>query len=100
MGVAVDNAGNITVADWGNHRIQVFDTMGSFQRTIGHEGEGDGELKCPSGVAVNESGTVVVVADGQNHRVQIFEGDGTFRRSIRRSPDSDEAAMVLCELNG
>ena len=38
---AVDNAGNITVADWGNHRIQVFDTMGSFQRTIGHEGEGD-----------------------------------------------------------
>jgi DNA-binding beta-propeller fold protein YncE len=100
MGVAVDNAGNITVADWGNHRIQVFDTMGSFQRTIGHEGEGDGELKCPSGVAVNESGTVLVVADGQNHRVQIFDGDGTFRRSIRRSPDSDEAAMVLCELNG
>lgn len=67
----------IIVTDQGNGRVQVFDSEGTFLRTVGTLGSQDGQLLEPTGVAINAAGQIVV-ADYQNHRVQIFADDGTF----------------------
>ena len=39
-----ENSDEIVVADCGNHRVQVFDSDGTFLRSFGHKGENDGEF--------------------------------------------------------
>ena len=48
---------------------------------FGKEGSGDGMLKYPHAVAVNDSDEIIVT-DGGNHRVQVFDNNGTFLRSF------------------
>jgi len=76
-GIAVDEAGNVYVADSGNHRIQKFDSTGKFLTQWGNEGDGPGQFKEPWGVAVDGKGNVYV-ADTWNHRVQKFDAEGNF----------------------
>ncbi|MCH8222671.1 MAG: SMP-30/gluconolactonase/LRE family protein, partial [Chloroflexi bacterium] len=78
-GVAVDASGNVYVADFDNHRVQVFSPEGRFLRKWGSEGAADGEFDGPTGVAVDGSGNVYVV-DGLNARVQVFSPEGRFLR--------------------
>jgi uncharacterized protein YjiK len=78
-GVAVDSAGNVYVADIGNHRIQKFTSSGSFISSWGGVGSGNGQMSGPSGVAIDASDNVYV-ADTGNHRVQVFNTSGTFLR--------------------
>jgi DNA-binding beta-propeller fold protein YncE len=75
--VAVDEQGRVYVADYGNHRVCVFDAEGRFIDGWGREGGGPGEFRLPSGVAVDGRGRVYV-ADGGNHRVQVFDDAGRF----------------------
>ena len=77
VGVAVDASGNVWVADYGNNRIQKFDSSGSFLSKWGSYGTGDGQFDSPIGVAVDASGTVYV-AELYNHRIQKFDSNGTF----------------------
>ena len=73
-GVAVESD-LVFVADRVSHRVQVFTKVGAYVRTIGGNGQGDGndQLRDPSGVAV-ESGKDghVYVVDSQNDRVNVF----------------------------
>lgn len=75
-GLAV-RAGRIYVSDPGNHRVQIFDTDGTFLSAFGRKGTGDGEFVYPGGVDIDESGNVYV-ADMYNHRILKFTGDGSF----------------------
>lgn len=74
-GVAVDQAGNIYVADTRNNRVQKFSNEGNFLTQWGSIG--DGLLRGPSGVAVDSDGNIYV-ADSQNKRVQKFSPTGAF----------------------
>ena len=74
-GVAVSDGDEILVADCANHRVQVFDSNGTFLRSFGHEGENAGEFKCPVGIAIGKDRNIFV-ADSDNHRVQIFSWQG------------------------
>ncbi len=47
--VAVDDQGNVFVADTYNHRIQKFDANGNFITAWGSKGDGDGELQRTGG---------------------------------------------------
>ena len=76
-GVAVDNTGNIYIADTGNHRIQKFNSKGQFIAKWGNEGSGDGQFYNPYGIAIDSSGNVYV-ADTGNHRIQKFTSNGQF----------------------
>ncbi|NIN08766.1 MAG: hypothetical protein GTO76_08950, partial [Planctomycetales bacterium] len=67
----VDAAGNVYVADTGNHRIQKLNSSGSYVTTLGSYGSGDYQFDCPDGVAVDASGNIYV-ADSCNHRVQVY----------------------------
>jgi len=78
---SVDRSRRIYVADRGNNRVQVFDPLGGFLRSIG-EGEGSARLSGPTGVAVDRKGRVFV-ADGGNARVVVFDEAGGFAGEIR-----------------
>ncbi|HXH20983.1 MAG TPA: flippase activity-associated protein Agl23 [Dehalococcoidia bacterium] len=75
--VFVDAAGNIWVADSGNHRVQKFDRQGNFVAVLGGGGSGPGRLKEPWSVVVAPDGTVFV-ADTWNHRIQKFDANLNF----------------------
>ncbi len=51
-------------------RVEVFDRNGTFLRTFGSFGSGDGQFNGPFGVAVE--GSEVFVVDRFNNRVQVF----------------------------
>lgn len=69
-GVATGPGDIIAVADSSNHRVQVFDSNGKFQKEFGSYGNGEGEFDCLAGVAVNRIGQFII-ADRYNHRIQV-----------------------------
>jgi DNA-binding beta-propeller fold protein YncE len=76
-GIAVDNSGNVLVADTMNGRIQKFSPNGTFVMSIGTRGKGHGQLGEPNGIAIDRAGNIYV-AEASNHRVQKLAPDGTF----------------------
>jgi sugar lactone lactonase YvrE len=85
-GVAVDKAGNLYIADTGNHRVRM--VSGGTISTIagtgvpGYIADGDAatgeELYYPNGVAVDSAGNIYI-ADTQNNRVRVVSSDGVIR---------------------
>ena len=69
-GVAVDSAGNVYIADMGNHRIRRVTSGGVISTLTG--GTTD-LLSNPAGVAVDGAG-MVYIADTENHRIRRFAG--------------------------
>ena len=74
-GVAVSDGDEIVVGDTGNHRVQVFDSNGTFLRFFGRYGKNDGEFNYTAGIAINKD-RQIFVADLNNHRMQIFSWEG------------------------
>ena len=74
-GMAVSDRDEILVADGNNHRVQVFDSNGTFLRSFGRKGENAGEFNCPIGIAIDKD-RKIFVADCKNHRVEIFSWEG------------------------
>jgi sugar lactone lactonase YvrE len=75
--VAMDEAGNIYIADTSNHRVQKYTSDGLFITGWGHRGNDDGEFDYPYSVATDPNGSVYV-ADNDNHRIQKFTSEGQF----------------------
>jgi hypothetical protein len=72
-GFSVDSTGNITVADTGNHRIQVFATDNTPLDAFGTFGYyGTSEFNALKGIAHFSTGRVVV-ADTENWRVLYLD---------------------------
>ena len=76
-GVAVNQRGEIIVAEHTGHCISIFSPSGEKIRTFGSRGSGQGQFSSPRGVAVDGDGNILVV-DGDNHRIQKFTADWTF----------------------
>lgn len=76
-GVAADAAGNVYVADVGNHRVQKFAPDGRFLSAIGAKGEGPGQFDNPQGIAFDRAGNLFV-CDFDNYRIQKFNASGGF----------------------
>ena len=85
VGMAVDGAGNLYIADSDNHRIRKVDSSGTIT-TIAGTGEfgfnGDGgpaveaQLNYPVGMAVDGAGNLYI-ADARNHRIRKVDSSGT-----------------------
>lgn len=71
-GLAIDIAGNLVVADMGNHRLQILAANGKFVKEAGSEGSGDGQLSFPESVAIMPNSGYIVVSDLSNNRLQVF----------------------------
>ena len=73
VGLALDKAGNVFVADTGNNRIQVFDNNGSFVGQWEGSGTEAGSFSLPSGLSFDNSNQMLYVADTGNDRIQVFK---------------------------
>ena len=69
--LSVGPDGSVYIADYSNHRVQVFRSDGTFVRVWGSQGNGNGQFSNPYGIACGPDGSVYV-ADCNNHRVQVF----------------------------
>ena len=83
-GVAMDVAGNVYIADRGDHRVRRVDGSGIITTLVGtgepgDEGDGgpatEARLSSPSDVVVDAAGSVYV-ADTSNHRVRRVDPSG------------------------
>lgn len=54
--MAMDSHGNIYVSDWGNNRVQKFNSKGQFLMSFGTLGTGDGQFDDPTGIFIEEFG--------------------------------------------
>ncbi len=79
--IAVDRASNVYVVDQHNHRVQKFDSTGTFLLMWGRYGSGPGEFKYPYGIAIDSGGNVFV-SDMNNNRIQKFTAGGGFIGSV------------------
>lgn len=74
--VAVDDKGNVYVADFHNERVQQFDAQGKFIGMVASYGPGLGEVKYPRSLALDPQGDLYVFEQGNGGRIQKFDRAG------------------------
>ncbi len=110
-GVVTDSFGRVFVADTALQRVIVFDEKGRRITAIGRSGE----LKKPSGVAINEELKRIYVVDVYKHRVAVFnfedgtllftfgqrgEDEGEFNFPTNITVDKEGNVWVVDTMNG
>jgi beta-lactam-binding protein with PASTA domain len=87
FGVAIDPASeNIVVADWGNNRVQIFNSAGVYQSQFGGPGVGNGQFYEPAAIAIDPTSHNIIVGatgtaaqDLPAHFIQIFNSVGVYQ---------------------
>ena len=115
-GVAVDGAGNLYIAEWGNNRIRKVDAAGVISPVAGAGRSGFGgdggpavraRLNRPVGVALDGAGNLYI-ADLGNNRIRKVDaagvistvaGDGTYGVSGRGVYGGDGGPATAAQLN-
>jgi DNA-binding beta-propeller fold protein YncE len=69
--VACDAEDRIYVADYNNHRVDIFDAEGAFLESLGGAGQTEGQFRFPWSLTVDPRGRLLV-SDTGNSRVQIY----------------------------
>ena len=98
-GVAVDDEGNVLVADGNNHRIQKFTKHGEYLQAVGSKGSGRLQFTFPRGIAVNPVTKMVYVVDA-NHRVQVLNSDFTYFKKIGKRRQFNYPQGIACDSTG
>ena len=80
-GVAINQRGEVIVAEYGGHCVSVFSPSGEKLRTFGTRGSGQGQFQYPRGIAVDGEWNILV-ADSENHRIQKFTPEGQFLTAV------------------
>ncbi len=73
--ITFDGSGNAWVVDRQNSRVQEFSSSGGYLSQFGSGGTGDGQFISPSGIALDNSGNLLVT---DRSRVQRFTTTGKF----------------------
>ena len=85
-GVAVDNSGNVYIADLFDQKIRIVDTSGNIltfagDGIAGFKGDGQSasaaEFNTPAQIAIDTAGAFLYVADYNNHRIRQISLTGT-----------------------
>jgi tripartite motif-containing protein 2/3/tripartite motif-containing protein 71 len=82
-GIAVDDDGNILVADQKNGRIQKFNSRGEYITKVnGNHNTHSLELGQPVGIGIHPHTKMIYVTDIKYHRVQILDPDLNYSSSF------------------
>ena len=89
----------VWVADYNNHRVQAFDSNGTFLSKIGTHGNGNSQLYHASGVDITDN--LIYVSSRYHNKIKVFETNGTYVRSINSSGrtydlDSSGNKIAVC----
>ena len=84
-GITVDSHGRIYVLDQQAQEIKVYSPDGAYEKTIGKQGGGPGELRAAQFLVMGP-GDTLVVPDLGNRRVSKFSPDGTLLASAGQDP--------------
>lgn len=81
-GIAVDQQGNIYVADTGNAAVRLINSSGQVSTlagdgTVGSPNDSPARFDCPAGIAVSDSSVYIYLADKGNHRIRALDSTGT-----------------------
>ena len=68
----IDREYNITVSDYLNHCVYVFNQEGEQIHKFGKEGQGIGEFYHPFGIALNNTGHIIVVCEKNTNCLQFY----------------------------
>ena len=68
----LDTAGNILITDYFRHSIKILSPSGQLIHEIGKAGHGRGELYCPFGICLSQTGNIFVVSSNSNFSLQSF----------------------------
>jgi len=110
-GVAVDDAGDIFIADTGNHRVRKVSASDGTIQTLAGTGSGgdsgdggmadEAQLNAPQGVAVDNDTEIVYIADTGNSRVRRVDGGNieTAAGTGSAGYNGDGGAATGAELN-
>jgi predicted outer membrane repeat protein len=107
LGMCVDEAGRIYIADTGHHRILRYTPQGildpDFAQAgiLGTQGIAQGQFASPRALAVDSDGQVYI-ADSGNHRIQVYDGNGVFigmwgRQGTEPGAFQSPGGLSLCE---
>jgi DNA-binding beta-propeller fold protein YncE len=91
--VAVNQKGEILVAEEIGRYISIFSPTGDKLGSFGSRGSGPGQFSEPSGVTVDDDGNILVV-DSRNYCIQKFTSDNKYITSVG-SHDSDHLQFNL-----
>ncbi|XP_033116450.1 E3 ubiquitin-protein ligase TRIM71-like [Anneissia japonica] len=91
--VTITKEGNLIVADTWNHRIQMFDSEGSFIKVLVQQGNEDGNVIFPCAVLVDHDENIIVASE---HKLQLFTKMGEFVKRIDRQNDGVKNPQGLC----
>jgi hypothetical protein len=86
--IELDAVGNVYVADEHASQVQVFDSLGTYIRSIGRRGAGPGELQTPR--SLGWLGDTLVILDFRNARIALFSRAGGWITGLRWQPLSGE----------
>lgn len=85
-GLAVDEEGQVFVADAGTSVVHRFGSDGALQATIGEPGDRLGQFTAPSALVIDTRGRFphLLVADRADGRIQAFDLDGRYLAVVAR----------------
>ncbi len=102
MAVVVDGNLEVYVTDYGNDRVEKFDSNGNYITEWGGFGSGNGQFNLPYGITCDEFNNVYVVDNG-NNRVQKFNANGNYLLQWDASATSGGTFSIYwrdCDTNG
>ena len=73
----------------------VFNNAGEYLYDIGSEGSGDGQLRFPTGLAIDKFNRLIV-CDAENRRLQLFTLDGKFVAKVAEGFFDHNNHLVGC----
>ena len=88
--------GRIVIPDLSSNVLHVYDASGAYQRSLGGDGDGPGELRRIRTVAVGRGDTISVFdfTDGPGGTLQLYDPDDGFIESVPL-PATDEGGRRL-----
>ena len=68
----LDPAGNILISDYIRDSTKILSPYGQLIHEIGKKGHGRGELYCPFGICLSQTGNIFVISSSSNFSLQSF----------------------------